>query len=260
MSGVSPPHEGHRGHTAIRLYNDLAGWWPLLSPATEYEDEAADLVGRLRDATSSPQATLLELGAGGGSLAFHLKRHYRMTLTDLAPAMLAVSRTINPECEHLVGDMRSLRLGRHFDVVLVHDAIAYATDPAAVQATLETAATHCRPGGTLAVLPDYIRETFAAQTDHGGHDGADGRGLRYLEWIWDPDPADDTYLVDYALLLRAGNGTVTVEHDRHVEGLFGRDQWLGWFADAGLSAGSDSDPWGREIFVGVRSGTARRQD
>lgn len=245
---------------APRLYDDLAGWWPLLSPPSEYADEAADLLPRLGMAAAARPATLLELGAGGGSLAFHLKRHFRLTLTDRAPAMLAVSRELNPECEHLVGDMRSLRLGREFDVVLIHDAIMYATDPAALQATLRTAAIHCRPGGTVAILPDYVRETFAPETDHGGHDAADGRGLRYLEWSWDPDPTDDTYTVDYAFLLRAGDGTVTVEHDRHVEGLFGRAQWLEWLAEAGLSARAEGDPCGREIFIATRSGDASRTD
>ncbi len=235
-----------------RLYDDLAGWWPLLSPPAEYVDEAADLLSRLGIASGAGPATLLELGSGGGSLAFHLKRHFQLTLTDKAPAMLAVSQVINPECEHLVGDMRALRLGRVFDVVLVHDAITYATDPAAVQATLRTAAVHCRPGGTVAVLPDYVRETFAPETDHGGHDAADGRGLRYLEWTWDPDPTDDTYTVDYAFILRAGDGTVTVEHDRHLEGLFARAQWLEWFAEAGLPARPETDPWEREVFIGRR--------
>ncbi len=239
---------------APRLYGDLAGWWPLLSPPTEYEGEAADLLTRLGIAAGPEPPTMLELGAGGGSLAFHLKRHFRLTLTDRAPAMLAVSREVNPECEHLVGDMRSLRLGREFDAVLVHDAIMYATDPAAVRATLRTAAAHCRPGGTVAVLPDHVRETFAPETDHGGHDAADGRGLRYLEWAWDPDPADDTYTVEYAFLLRAADGTVTVEHDRHVEGLFARDRWLQWFAEAGFSARSEGDPWGRDVFIGTRNG------
>ena len=37
--------------------------------------------------------------------------------------MLAVSQTVNPECEHVLGDMRSLRLGRESDLVLIHEAI-----------------------------------------------------------------------------------------------------------------------------------------
>lgn len=238
------------------MYCHLAAWWPLLSPPSEYDDEAADLLRRLPTDAGSRTSTLLELGAGGGSLAYHLKQHFRLTLTDLSPDMLAVSQTINPECEHLVGDMRSLRLGRQFDVVLIHDAIMYATRPRDVQATLGTAAIHCREGGTVAVLPDYVRETFTAGIECDGHDAPDGRGLRYLEWRWDPDPADCTYLVDYAFLLRSGDGTVEVVHDQHVEGLFSRIDWLQWFAEAGLRAESVLDSSGREIFVATLRGTA----
>lgn len=237
---------------AQRLYGDLAGWWPLLSPPEEYVEEAEDLVRRLGAEDLPEGASLLELGAGGGSLAFHLKPRFRLTLTDKSSAMLAVSRRINPECEHLVGDMRSLRLGRLFDLVLVHDAIVYATEPDAVRDTLRTVAVHCRTGGRVAVLPDHVRETFEAGTDHGGRDAPDGRGLRYLEWTWDPDPGDDTYLVDYAFLLRSPDGTVMAEHERHVEGLFSRSQWLTWLEEAGLTAGSDTDPWGRVVFTGRR--------
>jgi SAM-dependent methyltransferase len=186
-----------------RLYDDLAAWWPLLSPPEDYEAEAPDLLQRLGVSPDARAGTMLELGAGGGSLAFHLKRHFDLTLTDRAPAMLAVSRAVNPECDHVAGDMRTLRLGREFDVVLVHDAIMYATEPADVQATLRTAAVHCRPRGTVVVLPDF-------------------------------------------------DGTVTVAHDRHVEGLFPRAQWLAWFAEAGLPASRAMDPWGRDVFLGVR--------
>lgn len=235
-----------------RLYDDLAEWWPLLSPPEEYGEEAQDLLARLGPGAMVGGATMLELGSGGGSLASHLKDRFRLTLTDVSPAMLAVSRAVNPECEHLLGDMRTLRLDRRFDVVLIHDAIAYATSPAAVRETLATAAFHCRPGGLVAVLPDYVRETFEPATDHGGHDGADGRGLRYLEWAWDPDPGDDTYVVDYAFLLREDDDSVRVEHDRHVEGLFSRVQWLDWLDEAGLQARCETDPWSREVFIAVR--------
>ena len=134
------PAKHHRGASSLassdgrmparlRLYSDLAAWWPLMSPPSHYVEEAEDLLPMLLAAPDAPPRTLLELGAGGGSLAFHLKDHFRLTLSDRSPDMLAVSRATNPECEHLLGDMRALDLGRNFDLVLIHDAIMYATDP-----------------------------------------------------------------------------------------------------------------------------------
>jgi len=238
-----------------RFYDELAEWWPLFSPPEHYAEEAADLLQRLAPFVTTGEATMLELGSGGGSLASHLKSHFRLTLTDRSPGMLAVSQALNPECEHIVGDMFTLRLSRQFDVVLVHDAIMYATDAAAVRATLDTAVLHCRPGGVVVVLPDCVRESFAPGTDEGGHDASDGRGLRYLEWCWDPDPNDDTYIVDYAFLLRDAEGDVRVVHDRHVEGLFPRARWREWFEAAGLALGEVGiDQWGRDVFIGIRVG------
>jgi SAM-dependent methyltransferase len=126
------------GTDSPRLYGDLANWWPLMSPPSHYVEEAADLLPLLLDDAESPAGTLLELGAGGGSLASHLKAHFRLTLTDRSPHMLAVSQIVNPECEHIVGDMMSLDLGREFDRVLIHDAIMYAVEPDHVRAALRT--------------------------------------------------------------------------------------------------------------------------
>jgi len=234
----------------MSFYDELADWWPLFSAPEDYAEEADDLVARLGfGGLREEKPALLELGCGGGNLASHLGDRFALTLSDLSPGMLAMSRALNPKAEHVVGDMRTLRLERRFDAVLIHDAIMYMTTPDDLRAALRTAAAHCRADGVVAVLPDYVKETFAPVSEHGGHDAADGRGLRYLEWVWDPDPADDTYVADYAFLLRARDGSVQAVHDRHVEGLFARGRWLEWFAEAGLRAEPACDPWDREIFL-----------
>jgi len=236
----------------FRMYSDLAEWWPLLSPASEYEEEAADLLPELLGTPDAPPQTLLELGAGGGSLAWHLKAHLRLTLSDLSPEMVAVSQTVNPECEHVVGDMRTIDLARTFDVVLIHDAIMYATTPADAQAALATAARHCRPGGAVMVIPDSVAETLEPDTHHGGSDAPDGRGLRFIEWSWDPDPADDTFETVYAFVLRRADGTIDVTHEVHTNGIFPRASWLAWLREAGIEATVRTDQWGRDVFVGRR--------
>jgi SAM-dependent methyltransferase len=216
-----------------KLYRELASWFHLLTGPEDYMEEAEIYRRLLTEA--GPVRAVLELGSGGGNNASHLKAHFELTLTDLSEDMLAVSRGLNPECEHIRGDMRTIRLGREFDAVFVHDAIEYVTSLPDLRAAMETAFVHCRPDGVALFVPDYVRETFKPRTEHGGHDG-DRRGLRYLEWDWDPEPNDDTYVSDFAYLLRHGDGSVEVEHDRHVCGLFARDRWLSLLAEVGFRA------------------------
>ena len=241
-----------------RLYSDLASWFHLLTAPEEYAEEAEFHRRTLVDAVEPPPRTVLELGSGGGNNASHLKAHFQMTLVDISPEMLELRRTINSELEHIVGDMRTVRLGRQFDAVFVHDAVVYMTTEGDLRAAIETAFAHCRPGGAALFAPDHIREKFSPSTDHGGHDGADGRALRYLEWTYDPDPEDSTYTVDFAYLLREADGTVRVEQDRHVEGLFSRRTWLRLLDEAGFEAQalpfehSEEEPGSMEVFLAKR--------
>ena len=233
----------------MRFYDELAHWWPLFSPPGHYGEEVDDLLPTLLAAADKPPSTLLELGCGGGSVAFHLKHHLRLTLTDRSAGMLDVSRAINPECEHLQGDMRTLDLDREFDLVMIHDAIAYMADEPSLRAAFRTAYRHCRPGGAAVILPDNVTETFAASTDHGGEDGADGRGMRYLEWTFDPDPRDTTCETVFAFVFREPDGRVWSETDRHLFGLFPRPSWLAWLHAEGFEATSRRDPWNRDVFI-----------
>jgi SAM-dependent methyltransferase len=219
---------------SLKLYNELAEWWPLMSAPAEYEEEAGVYRDMMVATGVTPLRTVLELGSGGGNNASHMKAHFDLTLVELSPGMLEVSRRLNPECEHHQGDMRTVRLGKQFDGVFVHDAVCYMTSEDDLHRAMETAFMHCRPGGVALFCPDHVAETFEPSTDHGGHDG-DGRALRYIEWTWDPDPSDTTYLVDYAYLLREGRET-RVLHDRHVEGLFSVSTWLDMFRAVGFDA------------------------
>jgi hypothetical protein len=153
--------------------------------------------------------------------------------------------------------MRSVRLDRDFDGVFIHDAIDYMTTPDDLGQAMETAFRHCRNGGVTLFAPDHVLETFAPSTDHGGSDSED-RALRYLEWTWDPDPGDSTCVTDYVYALRTADGSVRVEHDRHLHGLFPRQTWLDTMRLVGFQPcvipfeHSDLEPGSHELFVGVK--------
>jgi SAM-dependent methyltransferase len=259
--------------TEYHFYTDLAPYWPLVSAPAEYAEEAAFAAALLRTAEplpdtagpddapgpQPPRQTVLELGSGGGNNAAHLKHAFAMTLVDLSPQMLAVSALLNPECEHLQGDMRTLRLGRTFDAVFVHDAVEYMTGEDDLRQAVATVFAHCRPGGVAVLVPDHIAENYEPGTDHGGTDADDGRGLRYLSWSHPVEPGATTATTDYAFLVRAADGSVSVAHDTHVLGLFPRETWLRVLTEAGFRARSvaevtQDDRLPREFFVGSRPG------
>ena len=241
-----------------RLYTDLAEWWPVLSSPDDYTKEAEFYRKCLVEASRIPVRIVLELGSGGGNNASHLKAHFEMTLVDIAPAMLRVSRNLNPECEHVHGDMREVRLGKVFDAVFIHDAVNYMTTGQDLGRAIETAWAHCRPGGAALFCPDDLRETFRPRTMHGGHDRM-LKSMRYLEWIYDPDPDDTTVITDFAYLLRDKNG-VRVEYDRHISGLFPRATWLRLLSGQGFEVliaryePGEPDAGVCEVFVCAKPG------
>jgi SAM-dependent methyltransferase len=239
-----------------KLYRELAPWFHLLTAPTDYEEEAGIYLELMERTADGSLREVLELGSGGGNNASHMKERVSLTLVDLSPAMLDVSRSINPELEHLEGDMRNVRLMRRFDGVFAHDAVSYLTTEEDLRSAARTAFEHCRDGGVALFAPDHVRETFGGGSETGGHEGPNGRSLRYLSWTWDPDPTDTTYVVEFAYLLRQPDGTVTIEGDRHVCGLFDRPTWLRALEDAGFEAWveivefSDTPPM--DVFLGRR--------
>ena len=238
------------------LYQELAGWFHLLTAPEDYKEEAELYRRTIQKNSRIPVKTVLELGSGGGNNASHMKAHFKLTLTDLSQEMLDISRHLNPECEHIQGDMRTLRLGHEFDAVFIHDAISYLISKTDLYKAIETAFVHCQPGGAALFVPDYVREGFTPATKHGGHDG-EGRALRYLEWIWDPDPNDTSYIMDMVYLMKEGVNT-RCHYDRHVMGLFSKDDWCNLMEKAGFQSrviqhrADWSPPMGTELFLGIK--------
>ena len=240
-----------------KLYRELADWWPVLSSPEDYAEEAEFYRQVIISSCKLKPHTLLELGSGGGNNAAHLKKHFEMTLVDISPDILVVSQELNPECEHIEGDMREVRLGRQFDAIFIHDAIVYMQSEEELRSAIKTAYEHCIPGGVALFAPDHTSETFQPSTSHGGHDRGN-RSMRYLDWVWDPDPTDSTYVSHMVYLLREDNEAVRCVVDRHVCGLFSQNDWLRVIAEVGFSSSSipfehsDIESEGCDVFLGQR--------
>jgi len=225
------------------LYDELVDWYHLLDPRENHEEEVTLYDDLLASAVDGPFATLLELGAGAGNNGYYFRRARACTLTDLSAPMLDRSRAQNPNCEHIVGDMRDMRLDRQFDAVFVHDAIVYMCTEADLRRAADTAFVHTRPGGAALFAPDIVRESFCEFHEDDANDDDDGRSMRYIAWVTDPDPDDSTYRVDYAFLLRDGHGIRAV-HATHTEGLFSQATWIRILSEAGFEVALAQRPLG----------------
>lgn len=241
----------------LLMYSELAEWWPLLSAPEDYAAEAAEFADAIDAAARAPVREVLELGSGGGNNASHMKDRFHLTLVDRSPDMLAVSRTLNPECTHIGGDMRSIRLGRTFDAVFVHDAIAYMTTEEDLAAVFATAAAHLSTGGVAVFTPDHTTESFLPRSDSGGRDGK-GRFMRYLEWSHAPAKGNTWFITSFAYLVKEGDGPVRALFEDHRTGLFPRATWLELLDIAGFDAGTETrrtefdGGYTPEFFVGIR--------
>ena len=238
----------------MRLYHDLAWLWPIVSPPAEYIAEAAqwrDIIrsrlpsgadagtetpaGRRGRGNNGGMPSLLDLGCGGGHLLSHLTADFITEAVDLSPQMLAISRRLNPQTQHHIGDMRSIRLGRAFDVVAIHDAVNYMLTEADLAAALATAVAHLNPDGLALLAPDWLRDTFAGPKviDWTRRDRA--VDITFIEYIADPDPTDSTIESVFLFIINR-DGRITVEQDRHISGLFAESVWRRLLAEAGLTA------------------------
>jgi SAM-dependent methyltransferase len=218
--------------TAPRLYGEFADWYFLLTHPDDYEEEAGIFHSTFEEHTRIPIRTMLELGSGGGANALYLKEHYEMTLTDLSERMLAQSKTINPDCRHVVGDMRTLRLDEEFDAVFLHDAVAYMTTEDDLGAAIATAGAHLKPGAMALIVPDDVADTYRPSTSDGGHT-IGGRSLRYTQSHGELRPGSTLVEVRFSYVLRDGDDE-RIEEDVHLTGVFPIATWVRLIEDAGL--------------------------
>ena len=217
---------------SYRLYTDLADWWPHLAERESHADEAHLHQSLLDEAFGARAESVLEMGSGGGLLAAHFDRDREVVLSDISREMLAQCRIHNPDRSCHQADMRTMRLGRTFSAVFLHDAVMYLTSIDDLQATFDTAAAHLDSDGVFMVLPDVVKEGFEEFCVSGGSTGIPGAQL--LEWHWDPDPTDSTYQLELSLLLKDEHGKMEAIHESHSLGLFSSQTYVQCLRAAGF--------------------------
>jgi len=207
-----------------KLYSDLAWIWPVMSPPEDYIDEV-NFFFKLIDKYAKQQTiTVLNLGCGGGHIDKTLKTRFDITGVDKSEAMLELARRLNPEATYIPGDMRNVRLGKLFDIVLVHDAISYMLTEEDLQAVFETAHAHLKPGGLFLTVVEETPETFKQnKVVHYTH-SQNGLEITSVEYFHDLDTTNTTYRIVFVYYIKQNNN-LRVEVDNHTCGIFPLNTW-----------------------------------
>jgi 2-polyprenyl-3-methyl-5-hydroxy-6-metoxy-1,4-benzoquinol methylase len=139
----------------MSIFQDYARYYDLLYRDKDYPGEARYVHGLVQAQRPGAQ-TLLDLGCGTGGHAFPLAElGYAVTGVDLSEVSLGLAQAKlaarnDARVEFLHGDIRTLRLGRQYDVVaaLFH-VLSYQTSAEDLRQTLATAREHLAPGGVF---------------------------------------------------------------------------------------------------------------
>ncbi len=102
---------------------------------------------------------MLHLGNGAGGHDAYFKQHFTVTGVDLSRTMLDKARAAHPDVEYIEADMRTVRLGRQFDVVVIPDSIDYMVTEDDLRNALQTCIVHLKSGGVLLIVAKTA-ETF----------------------------------------------------------------------------------------------------
>lgn len=145
-------------HASLPPYGRSAdGYDGLYLPKKDFRGETRTLLRLLRTQAGITGGDWLEMACGTGLHLRHLPRTFRAEGVDLSPAMLAVARVRLPGVPFHRGDMRTVDLGRRFDVVsCLFSSIGYMRTKADLDRAIATFARHVRPGGVVVVEPWYV--------------------------------------------------------------------------------------------------------
>ena len=86
------------------------------------------------------------------------------------------------------------------------------------------------------MAPDWFTETYPGTRLEAGIRRDVSPEFASIEYDHDPDPTDSTLESVFVYIIKNPDGSVRVEEDRHITGIFSIGTWLGLMERAGFRA------------------------
>ncbi len=234
-------------HHFARFYDAINDW-------KDYRVESERLETIARRFGRSGRTTWLDVACGTGKHLEYLSRSHLAMGVDASREMLRVARRRLPGTRLVLGDMRTFRLKKQFDVVsCLFSAIGHLKTKADVQATYANFARHLKPGGVAIVEPWIERASFRPGYIHlRTHQSPAVTIAR----VASSSLQGSRSLIHYHFLIGEPGHDIRYYEETDVGLLLSRDEQLRLMSSAGfrprfLSRGFTP---GRGLLVGVKTG------
>ena len=167
-----------------------------------------------------------------GHVDWVLKKYFTITGVDISPNMLKNARKLNPQAKYIRGDMRTVRLKKQFDAVVLHDSVNYMLTRNDLKAVFKTAYLHLKPGGILWTCIEEYDKIQQGKTKFSINKKGKTE-ITFIENYYDPNPLDTSFEVTFVYLVRKG-GKLKIYTDFHFCGIFKLETWLNLLRQTGF--------------------------
>jgi len=234
------------------LHNQLAKYYDRVYSYRDYLDEAVRIQNLIIKYLESGGNSLLDVACGTGLHLKHLKDDFACTGVDISKSMLKIARKNAKGVTFKEADMKSLRLGKEFDVIVcLLSSIGYVKTAASLEKTIRNFSKHLKNGGLALIEPSHANSAYVKGeprlTTYDGKDAKIAR-INYTNF------RQATAVLNMHILIAERGKDAKYFVDKHELGLFGINSTLRIMKAAGLKSKylKNGLMTGRELFVGIK--------
>jgi len=234
------------------LHNKLAKYYDRVYSFRDYLDEAVRLQNLIIKYLESGGNSLLDVACGTGLHLKHLKDDFSCTGVDISKSMLRIARKNAKGVTFKEADMKTLRLGKQFDVIVcLLSSIGYVKTPASLEKTIWNFSKHLKKGGLALIEPSHAKSVYViGEPRITTYDWRDAKIAR----VNVTKIRQATAVLTMHILIAERGKDAKYFVDRHELGLFGINSTLRIMKAAGLKSKYLKNGLmpGRELFVGIK--------